>query len=244
MPKAFCAWSIVAKVTKQTPFEAPSGVRNTLTRSTSPASSKNVLISSSAISPTLATNTCLGSASRGPGGPLSPFLPLNLPRPLPPPPPNPPPNRSMSSSKPPPRPPPRAPSKSSWPPRKSNSPSPSPPPPPVPLRLAPPPWLSPPPTKLPRLPMPSSSLSPPARTPGPLPCPPLAKSKSSSSSPSSPHNSPLGLARGFRPAPPAGRGASSLRGSSSSTPFWATAPAELLLAPFAPRASLPQKAES
>mmetsp|Transcript_7813 Transcript_7813/g.19836 ORF Transcript_7813/g.19836 Transcript_7813/m.19836 type:complete len:280 (-) Transcript_7813:805-1644(-) len=118
-PRAFWAWSTVAKVTKQTPFELPSGFRKTFRRSTSPTSSKNDLISSSGKSPTFATNTCFGSASRGSRSPFSPFFPFPLPLPLPPPPPpKPPPNRSSS-----PIPPSELPSKSISlpPPKKSKS---------------------------------------------------------------------------------------------------------------------------
>mmetsp|Transcript_140724 Transcript_140724/g.392238 ORF Transcript_140724/g.392238 Transcript_140724/m.392238 type:complete len:326 (-) Transcript_140724:578-1555(-) len=142
---AFWACSSVRKVTKQTPFEAPSGVRRTFKRSTSPTSSKKLLISSSGMSPTFATNTCLGLGSRGPESfpPLSPNfdlpLPLPFPRPLQPPrksmssPPRP--GRSKSSMRPPPPPPPpgsptplppRSAPKLPKPPKRSGSPPPKP----------------------------------------------------------------------------------------------------------------------
>mmetsp|Transcript_156279 Transcript_156279/g.299624 ORF Transcript_156279/g.299624 Transcript_156279/m.299624 type:complete len:219 (+) Transcript_156279:429-1085(+) len=60
---AFCACSSVLNVTKQTPFDWPSSFFSTLRRSTSPTSSKNILMSSSARSPMPATKTCLGLGS-------------------------------------------------------------------------------------------------------------------------------------------------------------------------------------
>mmetsp|Transcript_46620 Transcript_46620/g.95011 ORF Transcript_46620/g.95011 Transcript_46620/m.95011 type:complete len:312 (-) Transcript_46620:343-1278(-) len=74
--RAFCACSSVRKVTKPTPLLLPSGFLKVLSRSMSPACSKNARMSSSCASPRLATKTCLGSASRG-------SLPLSLDFPLP-----------------------------------------------------------------------------------------------------------------------------------------------------------------
>mmetsp|Transcript_41497 Transcript_41497/g.107354 ORF Transcript_41497/g.107354 Transcript_41497/m.107354 type:complete len:279 (-) Transcript_41497:33-869(-) len=128
--RACVAISSVAKVTKQTPFELPSSFSNIFRRVTSPTSSKAARISLCCRSPTLATKSCLGSASRGPSLPLpSPFLPLPLPLPLPPP--NPP-NMSFSSSMPKPMPElskesmrlppmPKRPSKSSLPPESKSA---------------------------------------------------------------------------------------------------------------------------